>query len=85
MFAAELAFPFRCQSVFRRVRLVEELGGNKYRETGCGKHAPARLGRPPDYEIKRELGRGGMGVVYPARNTLMGRDEVLKVIGRQIM
>ena len=39
----------------------------------------------PDYEIKRELGRGGMGVVYLAHNTLMGRDEVLKVMGRQIM
>ena len=33
----------------------------------------------------RELGRGGMGVVYLAHNTLMGRDEVLKVMGRQIM
>jgi serine/threonine protein kinase/WD40 repeat protein len=42
-------------------------------------------GLAPDYEIKRELGRGGMGVVYLAHNTLMGRDEVLKVMGRQIM
>ncbi len=39
----------------------------------------------PDYEIKRELGQGGMGVVYLAHNKLMGRDEVLKVMGRQIM
>ena len=39
----------------------------------------------PDYVIKRELGRGGMGIVYLAHNTLMGRDEVLKVIGLQIM
>jgi serine/threonine protein kinase len=39
----------------------------------------------PDYEIKRELGRGGMGVVYLAHNTWMGRDEVLKVIGRRIV
>ena len=38
-----------------------------------------------DYEVKRELGRGGMGVVYLAHNTLMGRDEVLKVMGRNIM
>ncbi len=46
---------------------------------------PPGLAHHPDYEIKRELGRGGMGVVYLAHNTLMGRDEVLKVMGRQIM
>ena len=46
---------------------------------------PPGLADHPDYQIKRELGRGGMGVVYLAHNTLMGRDEVLKVMGRQIM
>src|SRR5262249_50952848 len=30
-------------------------------------------------------GRGGMGVVYLAHNQLMGRDEVLKVMGRHII
>ena len=39
----------------------------------------------PGYEIVRELGRGGMGVVYLAHNTLMGRDEVLKVMGQEIV
>ena len=46
---------------------------------------PPDLADHPDYEIKRELGRGGMGVVYLAHNKWMGRDEVLKVMGRQIM
>jgi serine/threonine protein kinase len=46
---------------------------------------PPGLADHPDYEIKRELGRGGMGVVYLAHNRLMGRDEVLKVMGRNIM
>src|SRR5262249_51978087 len=46
---------------------------------------PPGLADHPDYEIKKELGRGGMGVVYLAHNQLMGRDEVLKVMGRQIM
>jgi serine/threonine protein kinase len=46
---------------------------------------PPGLASHPDYEIKRELGRGGMGVVYLAHNTMMGRDEVLKVMGRNIM
>ena len=49
------------------------------------RHPPARPGRPPGLPIKKELGRGGMGVVYLAHNTLMGRDEVLKVMGRQII
>ena len=46
---------------------------------------PPGLADHRDYEIKKELGRGGMGVVYLAHNTLLGRDEVLKVMGRHIM
>ena len=38
----------------------------------------------PDYEIVRELGRGGMGVVYLVYNKLMARKEVLKVGGGDI-
>jgi serine/threonine protein kinase len=43
---------------------------------------PPELVDHPDYEIVRELGRGGMGVVYVAQNKLAGRPEVLKVVGR---
>ncbi len=41
---------------------------------------PPVLGEHSDHEVIRELGRGGMGVVYLAHNRLMGRDEVLKVV-----
>jgi serine/threonine protein kinase len=46
---------------------------------------PPGLGDHPDYRVIRELGRGGMGVVYLAHNQLMDRDEVLKVMGRHII
>ena len=45
---------------------------------------PAILANHPDYEITRELGRGGMGVVYLAQNRLMGRTEVLKVVSSHL-
>jgi serine/threonine protein kinase len=40
---------------------------------------PPELRNHPQYEVQRELGHGGMGVVYLARNKLMDRLEVLKV------
>ena len=46
---------------------------------------PTELAEHPDYEIVRELGGGGMGLVYLAHNRIMGRNEVLKLIGPEII
>jgi serine/threonine protein kinase len=46
---------------------------------------PPELANHPQFEVVRELGRGGMGVVYLARNRLMGRLEVLKVVNEQVL
>jgi serine/threonine protein kinase len=46
---------------------------------------PAELRDHPQFDVVRELGRGGMGVVYLARNKLMDRLEVLKVVNKALL
>ncbi len=46
---------------------------------------PPELRNHPQYEVVRELGRGGMGVVYLATNKLMQRPEVLKVMNKALL
>ncbi len=48
-------------------------------------NVPPELANHPDYELLKELGHGGMGVVYLARNRMMDRLEVLKVVGKSLL
>jgi predicted ATPase/serine/threonine protein kinase len=44
---------------------------------GWGANTPSAIGR---YEVEREIGRGGMGVVYLANDPALGRRVAIKVL-----
>ncbi len=62
------------EAQFAAQALFDRLGG---RAAGTAPDAPRTLG---EFRILREIGRGGMGVVYEAEQTTMRRRVALKVL-----
>jgi serine/threonine protein kinase len=44
----------------------------------------APLDSPPGYELLDEIGHGGMGVVYRARDAALDRDVAVKLLQRRL-
>src|SRR5262245_58183581 len=68
----------RIKELFPALVELEELGSVLGPTQAAGRQAPPKkLG---DYRVIREIGRGGMGIVYEAMQETLNRHVALKVL-----